>query len=628
MSRLVKKMDLDTILKNEKDYKMRVTTKSVLKKLSTNFKLSSILFEAITNSFQAGATDIRINFESKTTGQAPLFDDNRVRVKSFTIEDNGQGFTDDNIKSFNYFMSDYKETLGCKGIGRFTYLTICEKVKINSFNNDKNISFIFDENTDDVNMQENDNSLVKKTTLKFVNIKNERTISLTLEDEKKEIINHFISTFMFRFKNNDPELTIRLCLDEEEIEIIKSEEHGKGFKKIDFKIQDEKFNIYYKQSGASIKGHYCAHERTVKKDGLNINFKTGNGEGLLYFVTSNYFDRQVSDTRDSFDIQEVNTGFFDSRFDWKKINQVLFLKVDELCTKIGININEKVKKNKEKSIKAAPYLASYIKQSVNMSTSSEIIKEAKDKFSQDKEYIRDKRNTGNEDYQERLYTSNQAELAEYMFDREKIIIDIKKDIDNPAKKSNETIIHKKIMPQGTSSDKYESYKDNNLWLFDERFMIYTYAYSDTTINKILGVKEKDKNVRPDICIFTKSKDVVQDIVIIELKGSDASGEKNAAGLNEINKYTRKIKDYFEKDNQEVRIWSYLVTSLSKNEKEELDNMSGIHRSYTPKGEMFYIYNEKLNATTHIYSLETMVEDAMARNQLFLDILKGETVKKD
>lgn len=612
-------------MKKIEEYKMKVTTKSVLKKLPKNLKLTSVIFEAITNSFQAGATDIKINFVTKILGQDTLLDDN-VRIDSFTIEDNGEGFSDENIKSFNYYMSDLKEALGCKGMGRFTYLTICEKVKISSFNNNKNISFDFDINTDEVLMKTDNKPLVKKTILEFIDIKNDRTISGDLTTEKKEIINHFISTFMFRVLNNKPNLTIRLCRDNIEMEVIKSEDYGKNFEEFSFEIKGERFNIFYKKSGASIKGFYCADERSVEKDRLNINFKTANGEGLLYFVTSSYFDRNVNDTRDSFSIKEENNGLYDDKIDWKIINQILFMKIDEICTKVGINIKEKVNKNREASIDAAPYLVSYIKQSVNMSTASEIIKEAKDRFNKDKDYIRDKRNTNNSDYFERLHRSTQAELAEYMFDREKILLDIQKDIENPNKKSNETIIHKKIMPPKTSNSKYESYKENHLWIFDERFMIYTYAYSDMTINKILGLDDKDKNIRPDICIFTKSEDDIQDIIIIELKGSDATGEKNAAGLNEINKYTRKIKDYFEEDGREVRIWSYLITSLSDTAKDDLNNMEGIHKAYTPKGEMFYIYNSKLNATTHIYSLETMVEDAMARNKLFLDILKGKTIK--
>ena len=190
------------------------------------------------------------------------------------------------------------------------------------------------------------------------------------------------------------------------------------------------------------------------------------------------------------------------------------------------------------------------------------------------------------------------------------------------KKTNETIIHNKIMKTKTSNHDDTSYKNNNLWLFDERFMIYNYAYSDMTINKILGLKDKDKNTRPDICIFTKSKDDVREIVLIELKGSDATGEKNSAGINELNKYTRKIKDYFEKNGEEVRIWSYLITTLNDETKQELEDMSGIKKTYTTKGEMYYIHNEKLNAITHILTLETMVEDALGRNQLFLDILRG------
>ncbi len=189
-------------------------------------------------------------------------------------------------------------------------------------------------------------------------------------------------------------------------------------------------------------------------------------------------------------------------------------------------------------------------------------------------------------------------------------------------KTNETIIHNKIMKTRTSKDDYTSYKDNNLWLFDERFMIYNYAHSDDTINNILGLKDIDKNKRPDICIFTKSENDIKEIILIELKGSDATGEKNSAGINELNKYTRKIKDHFEKNGDEVLIWSYLITTLNKETEQELEDMSGIKKTYTTKGKMYYIYNEKLNSITHILTLDTMVEDAMSRNQLFLDILRG------
>ena len=600
---------------------MLVTTKQIVKRLSTNFKLVSILEEAIINSIQANATKIDVYFE---TLSIDLTQETK-KVKNFSIIDNGDGFTDKNINSFNHYLSDYKEDLGCKGIGRFTYLTICDKVKLKSFNNGVNIEFEFDIEKELINPKKiEDEPLKKITKIDFLNVK-DRTINSDFKKEEKEIIGHFLSIFKFMVDENK-NVVIKFYIDSEIVSTIEAKEHGKGFEDEKFIIKtnnkEEKFIVSYKQKDSFIEGFYCADKRSVKRDTLGLKFKTEKDKGIVYFVSSKFFDEHVDESRMKFDIKDKSDDLFSNGLDWDTINRKLFSTVDTVCKKFGINIEKKVQENKKESIKTVPYLASYIEKSTNKANSSEIIKEAKKRFNSDKEYIRDIRNKNKPDYEERLYISNQAELAEYIFDREKIINDIKADINNPQKKSNETIIHNKIMKTKTTNNDTSSYKNNNLWLFDERFMIYNYAYSDVTINKILGLSDKDKNTRPDICIFTKTKDDVKEIILIELKGSDATGEKNSAGINELNKYTRKIKNYFENSGYEVRIWSYLITTLNYETKQELEDMSGIKKTYTTKGEMYYIHNEKLNAITHILTLETMVEDALARNQLFLDILKG------
>ena len=598
---------------------MIVTTKQIVKKLPTNLKLLSILNEAITNSIQANATEIEIYFY---TLPIDLFGNTR-KVKSISIIDNGDGFTDKNIDSFNHYMSEYKQALGCKGIGRFTYLTICEKVEFESYNNNKNIKFNFNLETEEIKpiVMENE-ALVKKTKLNYINIEN-REVSSDLSVEAKEIINHFLSIFKFMVDENKNVL-IKLYIDDVLKENIEAKEHGSNFIDEEFTIKvrdiEETFKVSYKQKGSSIKGFYCADKRSVKQDGLDVNFRTSKDKGLLFFVTSTFFDRTVNDERTDFNIKDNDKNLFS--LDWDTLNRKLFSKINSICKTLGIDIEEINNKNKKESLNSAPYLAPYIQKSQNMATSAEIIKEAKELFNADKEYIRNLRNKRNPDYEERLYTSNQAELAEYIFDREKIILDIKKDLEDVNNKTNETIIHNKIMKTKTSNENYASYKDNNLWLFDERFMIYNYAYSDKTINEILDLKDADKKVRPDICIFTKSKNDTKEIILIELKGSDATGEKNAGGLNELNKYTRKIKNYFEKNGEEVLIWSYLITALNPETKQEIEDFPSMKKTYTTKGQMYYLYNENLNAITHILTLETMIEDAMSRNQLFLDILRG------
>ena len=598
---------------------MIVTTKQIVKKLPTNLKLLSVLNEAITNSIQANASEIEIYFYTLATD---LFGDTR-KVKNISIIDNGDGFTDKNIDSFNHYMSEYKQALGCKGIGRFTYLTICEKVEFESYNNNKNIKFNFNLETEEIKpiVMENE-ALVKKTKLNYINIEN-REVSSDLSVEAKEIINHFLSIFKFMVDENKNVL-IKLYIDDVLKENIEAKEHGSNFIDEEFTIKvrdiEETFKVSYKQKGSSIKGFYCADKRSVKQDGLDVNFRTSKDKGLLFFVTSTFFDRTVNDERTDFNIKDNDKNLFS--LDWDTLNRKLFSEINSICKTLGIDIEEINNKNKKESLNSAPYLAPYIQKSQNMATSTEIIKEAKEIFNADKEYIRNLRNQRNPDYEERLYTSNQAELAEYIFDREKIILDIKKDLEDVNNKTNETIIHNKIMKTKTSNENYASYKDNNLWLFDERFMIYNYAYSDKTINEILDLKDADKKVRPDICIFTKSKNDTKEIILIELKGSDATGEKNAGGLNELNKYTRKIKNYFEKNGEEVLIWSYLITSLNLETKQEIEDFPGMKKTYTTKGQMYYLYNENLNAITHILTLETMIEDAMSRNQLFLDILRG------
>ena len=62
---------------------MLVTTKQIVKQLPTNLRLLSMLNEAITNSIQANATKIKINFD---TIDVSLLEDEKS-VKNMTIVD-------------------------------------------------------------------------------------------------------------------------------------------------------------------------------------------------------------------------------------------------------------------------------------------------------------------------------------------------------------------------------------------------------------------------------------------------------------------------------------------------------------------------------------------------------------
>jgi len=272
---------------------MIVTTKQIVKKLPNNLKLMSILAEAITNSMQANATEIEIHFD---TIDVSLLQDVK-QVKNITIIDNGDGFTDKNIDSFNHYMSDYKQELGCKGIGRFTYLTICDKVEVESYKNDSNIHFNFSVDIDSISPEKSQkNQLIKMTKITFQDIKDKQVTS-TLNKEIKEIINHFLSTFKFMV-DDGKNLFIKLYLDDTYITTIEAKEHGTGFVDEIFSIKvgtshSEDFTISYKKKGSSIKGFYCADKRSVKRDSLGIKFRTANDSGLLFFISSRFLTEQL-----------------------------------------------------------------------------------------------------------------------------------------------------------------------------------------------------------------------------------------------------------------------------------------------------------------------------------------------
>lgn len=104
------------------------------------------LLEAIVNGIQAtdarhedSAAPGRINvsvhrdaqeefdFGQSSPGRAPM-----KPIVGFTVEDDGVGFTAQNMSSFETLDSDFKSDLGCRGVGRLLWLKAFDKVSVRS----------------------------------------------------------------------------------------------------------------------------------------------------------------------------------------------------------------------------------------------------------------------------------------------------------------------------------------------------------------------------------------------------------------------------------------------------------------------------------------------------------------
>jgi hypothetical protein len=92
------------------------------------------LFEAVMNSFQAiqeqnpsnPLITVNLHREPELELGTP------GRIQAFTVVDNGIGFTDENMDSFNTAFSEYKHNQGGKGLGRFLWLKAFTHVDIDS----------------------------------------------------------------------------------------------------------------------------------------------------------------------------------------------------------------------------------------------------------------------------------------------------------------------------------------------------------------------------------------------------------------------------------------------------------------------------------------------------------------
>ncbi|MBA1420201.1 MAG: ATP-binding protein [Epsilonproteobacteria bacterium] len=92
-----------------------VSIKNIVDDLPSTVNWKQAVYEAITNSIQANATDIKINFIQ----DALDIKETKKYIIAIEIEDNGDGFTEDNLNAFKEYKTKHKRELGCKGISRF-----------------------------------------------------------------------------------------------------------------------------------------------------------------------------------------------------------------------------------------------------------------------------------------------------------------------------------------------------------------------------------------------------------------------------------------------------------------------------------------------------------------------------
>ena len=169
--------------------------------ISNRVSQYDVIYEAITNSIHANSNSIVCTLHS--SDNPPLGEEVQTtirKVDNIMISDNGDGLNDENYDSFCKYRRVYKKDLGGKGVCRFTFLKVYERVKYKSdlFDNQETRSFTFDLDFDTENLirvkkkLEKDHTEISLSFLTSQYLNDERhidrRINLNLEEIRERVL--------------------------------------------------------------------------------------------------------------------------------------------------------------------------------------------------------------------------------------------------------------------------------------------------------------------------------------------------------------------------------------------------------------------------------------------------------
>ena len=625
---------------------MGVSIKSILKTFKTEISFMQPIFEAIANSFEAGAKNIEIVFHKNDN----LFDFNYV--KSIDVIDDGVGFDTDNLNSFNEYMSDYKISLGCKGIGRFTWLKIFNDVYIESFTNDEHIKIVFSQlfNKDkDISVEPKINSSIgTKVTFKNIISSKNTEIEIDLKKFKDTILDYFMLKFI-EMKNNSINYKITIKFENEQV-FITSKDIG-AVKTENFKIKaDEieykfKINYSFSENTHQTKNecYLCGNGRIVEKFDLKKIFSSlPESKYIKVLIYSSYFDERVNNERTAFTFSKTeNNPSITDPIPFSKIYEKIENKLDEIILKEFPNIMDDNEKIIAECIDEKPYLNKYIMEDVSLiKRKNDLLLKAQKQFEKEKEEVSKNFIKILEEKSidpdilvsefEKLNDLSNRELAQYFLFRQSIIDSLKKMNDDNEK--IEKYLHALFVTMGKgfiNSDSLNKKYTNCIWLLDDKFMSYERLYSDVkidTIKKQITSESADYHggIEPDLTIFYSN----HDIVVVEFKAIGASIDEKLKAYTEISRNMGIIAKNFDDVNN---IYGYIITKFDDKFKDYISTIAGVKTFFSTGTEpVYYVYNDNIkdknqkNIICHIYivSTDSIYYDANSRNKMFIDIIKN------
>lgn len=583
-----------------------------------NYKKSTIydsINEAIVNSIQANATKIEIQITPKDAEE--LFA--REYISSIVIKDNGDGFNQENRKSFLTYLSRHKESHGCKGIGRLSYLKTFQKVHISSKQNSELVDFDF---TTELSEQKLTPKKIEGD-LKETVVKMDTPVSNTNYDLEKvysEIYNH-IYPFLFLHQkdceiiiNDDKKITRDDVLNIENVKF-------NVVKKVNNQEESVEFDLWYRfkeNEKAILDDFLCVNNRPIRRFSnkpLHLKINEKSGYHITFLLESDWVNQQTNQFHEieniNDDEKEDNQIF--PEISWKDVRKELSIKINELLNKQFPELEAENKRKINDLKEKYPHYADYI----------------------DDNYI------GFVDEKQKLdYAYKQARIEEEKLDHKDVsIADIRKCISNDLTRyvlhrqkiieklqelqntNIEKEVHNLFLEQGLegTEERQVPLDKNNLWLLDDKFMSYSYIASEKAISTFLenaGLDKNGSNEEMDIVLYSDNQEKKR-AVILEMKKLTANYKENGTGISQLFNYCTQLYEAGIKE-----LYLYLIAEIDDKFRLQLTSERLFKKVFSHEGEIYQNSYNDFNAYIQIISPNAIISDANARNKTFLDIIKN------
>lgn len=641
----------------------------------------SPIVEAVSNALEAIEESKRRNGRVIITlhrdKQQKLVEESRevAPVVQVDVEDNGVGFTDENLASFDEVGTEHKVDRGGKGFGRLVFLHFFDDVQVESVYKEGRKKYrrafkfvrakqmVEGEKREELKEKDFDGT---STTVSLSGLKKKYSnhLNKNLDTISRKLLERLLSYFALE-EYKCPEIIVRDAKSQESITLndyLKEAEDISEIHNATFEVEGNSgakeaftlklFKVYFTDSTSTI--NLVANSRLVTdeslgqyvaefKDEFSDTAKTKDGKEaqkrfvVKAYIQGAYLDSNVSAERGGFEFGRDPNSFFNIGQ-----NQIEKAAAEIIKKYFGEEVATR-QKGKERGFESyvnekAPWHKSYFDE-VDLSEAAYGLNDAgREKFLQEHKIEREfsvraeaeavlKKGSGDPAkiveealaLVEKVGKLGTSELAHYVATR-KVILDLfKKSLewDDKHKHQKERMVHEIIFPQGDS--KTVRYEDQNLWLLDERLSFYEYVASDQPLSS-------EERKRPDIfgkpILVRENEDPGDAIVVFEFKKPQKKAYKEKDNpVAQIRGYVREIRagKAQTKDGRPIQAtentpaYGFVVCDLSPKIREYCEDAT---LSESPDRTGYFGFHPKWRIYFEVMSYDQLLKRAEMRNRIF------------